>query len=745
MPLRWFECPDGGRIEVQKCLTEGGCRMANRCATRSYLKMVSAERKWIGKPSTTQLIGGTILAFLRLTTDYAVSPDDRAFMIHGTRAHGNIASYDDDYSLIEERLEGKDTQVTGIFDVFEVEDGKSTLVDYKTSGSYKVAKALGFYMDIEETGGVYKSGKRKGEKKTRKILKRDDSMIDRWEWELQLNKYRIELERRGFHVDQMRIQCIVRDGNTWIAKSRGVFRNIYYFRIARLEDEKVSRYFEHKRKALEQALRQGYWNKVCTARENWDGIRCTHYCEVAEFCPLGKYLKAEKEKEDMPIKRLSTIRRLPRLGIISLGKKVKKDGKEYPKEVDHFILRPQTASEEEKERLIAKFHSLFGEKPKSIRIMLPVGDPDTVFSQWYCRYGQSSGLKCKGDGEKAICMSDEFTEGLKVIGKEESGLPAVECSGEECVYYQNKQCRRLATLQVLIPELPGAGVWQIRTGSFNSIVNLNSCMDFIMVAAGRFHMLPLTLERREQQITHDGKTRKHYILHLNMDFELAKLQQFSLIDPEKILLELPAAAEGTEDIAFEETSEKAIHNGGGDSVEMEPTEEMEKQKGGKDNNGDRVALLEKVYSVAKEKGVVVAQLEEWARKQVKAGNWKSFDSIASLSTSYLNQILKALEKKKPAESESAEASSSVTLDFQSIVDRLAKKLAVEPSKLMEHSTLYESPEKAIELMGTALTDDILAGEILASFNAWKEEKEKQAEPTGNGDLPGMSKPENRPE
>ncbi len=37
MPLVFFECIDGTKINIQDCLKEGGCRLGNRCATRSYL------------------------------------------------------------------------------------------------------------------------------------------------------------------------------------------------------------------------------------------------------------------------------------------------------------------------------------------------------------------------------------------------------------------------------------------------------------------------------------------------------------------------------------------------------------------------------------------------------------------------------------------------------------------------------------------------------------------------------------
>lgn len=509
------------------------------------------------KFSTTFLIQGTLQAFLKLTNEYAVSPDQRAFMVHGTKAHANLEGSEDEFSLLEESFQ--DSEITGIADVLECENGKNVLVDYKTAGSFKVAKALGFYVEDEKTGEAYKSGKRKGEAKTRKVLKRDSSKIDRRDWELQLNKYRIEFEKKGFKIDNIKIQALVRDGGTYIAKSRGVFRNIYYFNIDRIPDAEILAYFETKKVALLTALQQGYWNDICTAEENWDSLKCQKYCEVAEFCKYGKFLKQERQVEDMAIKGLSDVRRLPRLGKIRLGIKKKTDkGIEYPAEVDYFILDPQTPSGLENERLKEEFHRLYGEQPKSMKIMFPVANPEVYFPQFYKRYGSGASLKCKGDGEVASCATKEYAEGLKVIGEDELGMINVVCKGKDCIYYggriKNKGCTEAATLQILLPELPGAGVWQISTGSFHSIVNVNSCIEYIAAVCGRAHMIPLTLERREQEIVYEGKKTKHYILHINMDFRLADIQKFAMIDPTKVLLELPAPEPEKEDIVYAENT-----------------------------------------------------------------------------------------------------------------------------------------------------------------------------------------------
>jgi hypothetical protein len=524
--------------------------MGERCATRSYLRLVSSERKWTGKPSTTQLIRGTLEAYLLLTKEYSISPDSRAFMIHGTKGHAVLESSEDDLSFLEEKFDGINIDETGIADVIEIEDGQTVLADYKTSGSFKVAKALGFKVIEKETDEVFKSGKRKGEKKTTKELVRDDKYRDCWEWELQLNKYRIEWEKNHPKVGRLKIQCVTRDGGTFIARSRGVFRNVYYFNLKIMPDEEVLEYFRRKRNALFRALQINELPQTCDKKENWDGLKCARFCSVAEFCSYGKYLLTQKLTEDEMIKGLSEIRRLPRLGKIRLGiKKVTDKGVEYPAEIDYFKLDPKTPSELENKNLIEAFEKLYGAKPKQIKIMFPLPDPSVFFPQFYKRYANGV-LRCRGDGEEAVCISKEFAANLKTIGDAELGGVRVECQGKNCPYYQQKKCSESAALSVLIPELKGAGVWEIITGSFHSIVNINSCLEYIRAICGRVHMIPLTLERREQDIAYEGKKSKHYILHVNMDFSLADLQRFALIDPTKSMLELPKIEEDKEDILF---------------------------------------------------------------------------------------------------------------------------------------------------------------------------------------------------
>lgn len=281
MPARWFTCPDSNRIEITQCL-EGGCRLswclpAGRCLSVRTLRLIAEQREWTGKPSTTQLLKGTRESYLEITTDFAINPQDAIFRIIGTKSHGALDAYTGDNELGEERLE--DEYSTGQFDFYD----NGVLLDTKTSGSYKVMKALGYHQVEVETGEYYRTGAKKGLPKTRKEW-REGGRKDRLDWAIQLNDYRIKLEAAGFPVQQMVIECLIRDGNTYIAQQRGIDFNGTLIPINRISDHWIRRYMRMKYDALMKALETGEMPPPCRKRETWNGRKCEKYCNVQEAC-----------------------------------------------------------------------------------------------------------------------------------------------------------------------------------------------------------------------------------------------------------------------------------------------------------------------------------------------------------------------------------------------------------------------------------------------------------------------------
>jgi hypothetical protein len=273
-----------------------------------------------------------------------------------------------------------------------------------------------------------------------------------------------------------------------------------------------------------------------------------------------------KEESKLPINGLTEIDRPPRQGMIRLGiKKTTQGGKEYPSEVNYFILDPETPEPAERQRVIDLFHKEFGEEPRAINCLIRSSDINESFPQNYKRYGRNTALKCIGDGETALCTDPQFDKGLVHLTKAEiakirkvsidkvkldPAKPIVWCAGRDCLYSivneasNSKECKATATLSIEIPVLQGIGCWQITTGSFNSILNINGFIRDMVVRFGRAHMLPLTLERREIETIFKGKKAKHYPLYLNTHHSMGEVIKQLRIAPERVLIEVYAEQSG---------------------------------------------------------------------------------------------------------------------------------------------------------------------------------------------------------
>jgi len=289
MPLTEFICPDGERVPIDACLSKGGCRMKMRCATIPYLISSSYDREFKGI-SPSMAGNGIRLTMLKATVPYATSPDGRAFATLGTGTHDHLArmKYTDNV-LAEEKL--SDDEMTGIADALtEDEDKKGwhILYDYKTWGSYKVAKAMGVVAVDVPTGEVYKKdGKhgKKGDKKTKKEYHLDPTQADPGEVVIQLNRYRIFYERYGFKISQMWVMAIIRDGGTYMAKSRGLDQNIQMIPIPFIKNDDILEFYRDMQAKVDIALKEN-WAPKCSPEESWDGRRCDGYCEVSSYCEL---------------------------------------------------------------------------------------------------------------------------------------------------------------------------------------------------------------------------------------------------------------------------------------------------------------------------------------------------------------------------------------------------------------------------------------------------------------------------
>lgn len=253
----------------------------------------------------------------------------------------------------------------------------------------------------------------------------------------------------------------------------------------------------------------------------------------------------------MPIKGVSEIRRLSRLGKIRLGikKESPRTGTPYPEATDYFVVPEEVAQ-------------VYGEKPTELKIVFPTEDAP---QQWLKRYSLTRGLVCRGDGEKAMAQVDIDTGEIASRESTHTILKEIICEEKNCSAYKAKRCRPIMTLQFLLPDVPGAlGVYQIDTSSFNSIVNVNSSLELIK-ACGRVSMIPLLLKLVPQQVQPEGKKKTVHVLQLVSPYTFTELLKLIDRSPKDIFL-LPVAEEPPDDLFPPEVIDEEDGNQGEDKV-----------------------------------------------------------------------------------------------------------------------------------------------------------------------------------
>lgn len=188
---------------------------------------------------------------------------------------------------------------------------------------------------------------------------------------------------------------------------------------------------------------------------------------------------------------LQKISRMPRLGKIRLGKKAisQKTGNEYPVETDYLVVPPEVAV-------------VYGPEPKEVDVMLPTNDITEIFPYSYTWFGQSKGVKCQGNGDIAARYDEEKKKWV------EHKCP--------CEKLEAGECSLRGMLRVILYRVDLGGVYQIDTGSINSVIDIKSGIEHVQKMLGFVAFVPLKLKRIPRTTHHDGKKQDHYTLHLHL-------------------------------------------------------------------------------------------------------------------------------------------------------------------------------------------------------------------------------------
>ena len=294
MPATKFICPNGQRIRITDCLRS--CPNQQRCMFLPTLRAVADSlNRNIAEPTVTELIAGIRETYLKKTSSYSVEPASILYALQGQAIHSINEQQTQGAILSEERL--KDDITSGQFDLYGkiLDTDEGVLGDLKVTSSFKLMRALGIYKVKVDAGEIYKSGLKKGQPKFKTEL-RYDGVRDLLDWSIQLNYYRLLLERAGFKISRMYIQAICRDASLRIAAERGIDKPVYIIPINKISDHWLSRYFQHKAKLLREAIKSKTLPPVCSFRERWGNRQCLGYCAARENCSYAQRLQSQNKE-----------------------------------------------------------------------------------------------------------------------------------------------------------------------------------------------------------------------------------------------------------------------------------------------------------------------------------------------------------------------------------------------------------------------------------------------------------------
>lgn len=210
----------------------------------------------------------------------------------------------------------------------------------------------------------------------------------------------------------------------------------------------------------------------------------------------------------------------PRVGKIRLGERydsgrTNKSGESIllQRAIDYFrvdgddeVTAPESA---------ASFHAVYGDKPRSLRCLLPGHRAEDVWEGAYRLYGARK-LKQRCDGAECDVRSATGgwdTEPCRCRARMIDGIPLMDYRDPKTGYPHPDRCKLSWTLNVFLPDVVGVGVWQIQTGSEISVRRVSDWLRTMELLMGDLLLLEFTLNLVPEDVTPDGKTKEVWVLN----------------------------------------------------------------------------------------------------------------------------------------------------------------------------------------------------------------------------------------
>ncbi len=238
-PMVGFICPDGQKVTKEDCFKQ--CRTGERCQTLEYLHLAIKDLPQQHTFTTTQLLNPFRKSFLKITMPFYIHPNAMTHTVRGHKIHqkytkGHDFAINDGNDIGKHDNLAPDNKKKGYFILSEIKTKKGT-------GIFSFDH---FLPSKEQEQFKYVT--------------------------LQLNNYRIKLEKSGTLISRLQIELRF-DGND----------EVRVIPVPKLPDDYVKAYFKDRASKLRNYITNNEVPPICSFEETWGGRRCFH-CEVSSLC-----------------------------------------------------------------------------------------------------------------------------------------------------------------------------------------------------------------------------------------------------------------------------------------------------------------------------------------------------------------------------------------------------------------------------------------------------------------------------
>jgi len=234
----------------------------------------------------------------------------------------------------------------------------------------------------------------------------------------------------------------------------------------------------------------------------------------------------------------------PRVGKVRLGYRNQKG---FPVQADYFVFDDTTLED------FPQIGEVFADRktgeiaPKSLDVVLVSDDVRQVFPQSWRFYGKSKGLRCIGNGRRAlryVCRKCKtFNCGCETPEVDRVEVPCT------CELAESGKCVKTGLLHFLLPQITMEGVFQLAVRN-TTIPRINSGLALVRAMLGRIALVPLKLRRVPVRQQAHGKTYTNFLVSIGYAGGLEQAQQLREAKGTDVagFLAAPEAEETEEDV-----------------------------------------------------------------------------------------------------------------------------------------------------------------------------------------------------